>query len=250
MKKIVAIGGGEIGRPGFPVETTKIDKETIRLAGKKCPRLLFLPTASSDSKSYAKIVDRHFGRRLGCRVETLFLLSGQLKPKEIKRKIMDADIIYVGGGNTLKMMKAWRRLKVDKLLRQAAAKGTVLSGISAGAICWFAHGLSDSLTFVRKNAPLIKVRGLGLVKGTFCPHYNKEKNRRSELKKMMRKTTNVAIAADDCAALEITDNKYRIINSRLGASVYKVYWKDGDYFEKKLILKQEFSPINKLLLKD
>jgi len=64
--KIVAIGGGEIGRPGFPVETTKIDKEIIALTGKKNPRLLFIPTASSDSESYYEVVKKHFGKRLGC----------------------------------------------------------------------------------------------------------------------------------------------------------------------------------------
>jgi len=230
MKKIVAIGGGEIGRPGFTVETAKIDKEIIKLTSKKRPRLLFLPTASSDSKSYAEIVNRHFGRRLGCRVETLFLLSARLLSPQARQKIMAADIIYVGGGNTLKMMRAWRRLRVDKLLRQAAERGAVLSGVSAGAICWFAHGLSDSLTFTEKKARLIRVRGLNLFPLSFCPHYDKEKSRHPALRQMMRRTPGIAIAVDNCAALEIVNDKYRIISSRSGAAAYKVYWKDGAYF--------------------
>ena len=73
MKKIVAIGGGKIGQPGYPVETTKIDKEIIRLTGKKNPRLLFIPTASSDSESYFKVVKKHFGKRLGCKTDVLYL---------------------------------------------------------------------------------------------------------------------------------------------------------------------------------
>ena len=71
MKKIVAIGGGKIGQPGYPVETTKIDKEIIRLTGEKNPRLLFIPTASSDSEPYFKVVKKHFGKKLGCKTDVL-----------------------------------------------------------------------------------------------------------------------------------------------------------------------------------
>jgi dipeptidase E len=71
MKKIVAIGGGEIGKPGYPVETTKIDKEILRLTGKKSPRLLFIPTASDDSELYFETVKKHFGKRLGCTTDVL-----------------------------------------------------------------------------------------------------------------------------------------------------------------------------------
>jgi len=105
MKKIIAIGGGEIGRPGYPVETTKIDKEIINLTGKKNHRLLFVPTASADSELYFETVKKHFGKTLGCKTDVLYLINNDLSKKEIEQKIFGSDIIYVGGGNTLKMMK-------------------------------------------------------------------------------------------------------------------------------------------------
>ena len=77
MGKIVAIGGGEIGRPGYPVETTVIDKEIIRLTGKTNPHLLFIPTASSDSTSYYEVVKKHFGDDLGCFTDVLYLIGGK-----------------------------------------------------------------------------------------------------------------------------------------------------------------------------
>src|SRR3989344_2508736 len=123
MKKIIAIGGGEIGRPGYPVETTKIDKEIIALTGKTNPRLLFIPTASSDSELYYETVKKHFGKTLGCKTDVLYLINKDLSKKEIEQKIFGADIIYVGGGNTLKMMKVWRAIGVDKILKQAYERG-------------------------------------------------------------------------------------------------------------------------------
>ena len=160
MKKIIALGGGEIGRPGYPIETTQIDKEIIKLTGKKNPKLLFIPTASSDSESYYEVVKKHFGKRLGCKTNVLYLIKEKLSQKEIKEKILNSDIIYVGGGDTLKMMRVWKKNGVDKILKQAYEKGVVLSGLSAGSICWFKYGISDSKRFTNPNAGLIKVSGL------------------------------------------------------------------------------------------
>lgn len=139
MKHIVAIGGGEIGRPGYPIETTAIDKQIISASGKMNPNVLFVPTASTDSSGYCEVFRQHYGKRLGCTVTVLNLYS---EPTEaaIEQEIDNADIIYVGGGNTLKMMTLWRRMGVDKLLANAYENGTVLCGLSAGAICWFEAG--------------------------------------------------------------------------------------------------------------
>ncbi len=104
MKKIVAIGGGEIGSPGCPVETIKIDKEIIRLTGKKRPRVIFIPTASSDSDGYFETTQKHFGKRLGCKVDVLRVIKEKLSHAEIEKKVMSSDIVYIGGGNTLKMI--------------------------------------------------------------------------------------------------------------------------------------------------
>lgn len=243
------MGGGEIGRPGFPVETTKIDKETIRLSGKKSPRLLFIPTASSDSESYYEVVKKHFCKRLGCKTDVLYLIKDNLDKKEIRDKILKADIVYVGGGNTLKMLTLWRKNGVDKILFEAYKKGIILSGLSAGSMCWFKYGISDSRRFTNPKADLIKIKGLGLIEALHCPHYDFEKDRKAELKKMMKKTAGVAIAIDNCCAMEVVDDKYRIVNSKTKASAYKVYWSKNKYFEEKIKMEKDFRPLKELLKK-
>ncbi|MDD5011292.1 MAG: peptidase E [Phycisphaerae bacterium] len=249
MKKIVAIGGGEIGRGGYPVETVRIDKEIIRLTEKKRPKLLFVPTASRDSELYYETVKKHFGRRLGCRIDVLYLIKEQLNRKEIEKKILKSDIVYVGGGNTGKMLKTWRKAGVDRILKKACEKGVVLSGLSAGSICWFRWGNSDSRRLANPKAEMIKVCGLGLVKALYCPHYDFEKDRKKNLKKMMKKTAGVAIAVDNCCAIEILDNKYRIISSKPLANAYKVYWKANKYYEEVIKKDKEFKPLEGLLKK-
>lgn len=249
MKKIVAIGGGEIGRPGFPVETTQIDKEIINLTGKKNPKLLFIPTASADSALYYETVKKHFGNNLGCKTDVLYLINKNLSKKEIEKKVFGSDIIYVGGGNTLNMMKVWRENGVDKILKQAYEKGIVLSGLSAGSICWFKYGSSDSRKSINPKADLIKVSGLGLINALHCPHYDFEKDRKPDLKKMTRKTSGVAIAIDNCCAIEIIDDKYKIISSKPSANAYKVYWKASKYYEEVIKKDKELKPLKDLLRK-
>lgn len=240
LQKIVAIGGGEIGRSkeggGFyPIETTIIDKELIKLSGKNNPKLLFLPTASSDSSGYLSLVENYFGNKLGCEVDSLFLFKQKYSLKEIKEKILSSDIIYVGGGNTLKMLKIWKKLGVDKLLNQAREKGIVLSGLSAGAMCWFKLGHSDSRKFRNKDADYIKIKCLGFIPALLCPHFDKEKDRVLSLKKMMKKTSGVAIALEDCAALEVVGGKARLITSKKNARGYKIFWLKNKFKKEELV---------------
>ena len=249
MGKTIAIGGGEIGRPGYPVETTEIDKEIISLSGKKSPKLLFIPTASGDSDGYMDTVENHFGKELGCNVHYLCIIKENLSTDEIRDEIFSSDIIYVGGGNTLKMMKLWRKLGVDKLLLEAYNKGIVLAGLSAGSICWFKYGSSDSMKFANSNADFIKVTGLGLINALHCPHYDVELNRKPNVKELMKKTSGIAIAVDNCCAIEIVDEKYRIISSKDTANAYKVYWKNGKFFEEIIEKDEDFRDIAELLTK-
>jgi len=182
-KAIVAIGGGDIRTRG----TAAIDREIIRLSNKSHPKLLFIPTASYDSERYWKHVRQYFGKFLKCKTDALFLMRDRPSRDAIRAKILSADIIYVGGGNTLHMMRLWRRLNVGRCLKSAYKNGTVLTGISAGSICWFDSGHSDSLAFYYpRKWKYINVRGLGLVKGIHCPHYNRslqgEYRRRNSLR--------------------------------------------------------------------
>lgn len=166
---IVAIGGGKIATR----QTLPIDREIIRLSHKKHPSLLFIPTASSDSEIYWKQIRKYFGGFLKCKTDVLFLMKDPPSREQIRSEISTADIIYVGGGNTLQMMRIWRRLGVDKLLAAAYKRGAVLAGVSAGSICWFDSGHSDSMSFYNPDKwKYINVKGLGLISGIHCPHYN------------------------------------------------------------------------------
>jgi dipeptidase E len=249
MQKIIAIGGGEIGRPGYPIETTIIDKEIIKLSNKKKPKLLFIPTASSDSEGYYETVKKYFGKKLGCETDVLYLLKKNLTYKQIEKKILSSDIVYVGGGNTLKLMNIWKKYGVDKILKKAIRKAIVLSGISAGSICWFNFGNSDSRKFVNKKAGLIRVTGLGIINALNCPHYDFEKERKADLKKMMKRTSGVAIAVDNCCALEIIGDDYRIISSKKTANAYKVYWQAGKFNELLIKKDKKFRALADLLTK-
>ena len=249
MGKIVAIGGGEIGRTGYPVETTEIDREIIRLSDKSKPRLLFIPTATSDSETYCQAVKNHFGTSLGCQVDVLYLLANKPSRTEIEEKIFSSDIIYVGGGNTLKMMITWRKYGVDKALEKAFRRDIVLSGLSAGAICWFRYGSSDSRKYANPDAGLIKVSCLNFINALCCPHYHTEVDRKPHMKELMKKTSGVAIALDNCSAIEFLDNKFRIITSKSDAKAYKVYYNKGQFHEEVIQKEKEFSPIETLLSK-
>jgi dipeptidase E len=220
-KIIVAIGGGLIRTRG----TAAIDREIIRLSHRKHPKLLFIPTASSDSERYWRHVREYFGDYLKCRTDVLYLMKERPSKEDIRRKIKWADIVYVGGGNTLQMMKIWRRDGVDTLLKDAYERGTVLSGISAGAICWFDSGHSDSMSFYNPGRwKYINVAGLGLLPGTFCPHYNSMTRgvpRRREFRKMMSKIGGTGIAVENnCAVVFVDGALYKVITSRRYAHAY------------------------------
>lgn len=116
-----------------------------------------------------------------------------------------------------------------------------MCGLSAGSICWFKYGCSDSGKFTSNSEKLIKVSGLGLINALHCPHYDKEESREPILKDMMRNTYKlVSIALENCVALEVINDTYRIIRSNEQGKAYKVYWKNGNY------IKQEIKTTNKL----
>ncbi|MHB1000812.1 MAG: Type 1 glutamine amidotransferase-like domain-containing protein [Armatimonadota bacterium] len=249
MRKIVAIGGGEIGRPGYPEETTQIDEQIIRLTGKVNPRILLIPTASGDSVTYYNAFQKQFGGPLGCRTDVLYLVKQKTSDEELREKILESDAIYVGGGNTAKMLRIWRKRGVDSILKEASEKGIVLSGLSAGAICWFRYGSSDSRKFSNPDAGLMRLSGLRMIEATACPHYDMEADRRPNLRDMMRRTPGLSIALDNCSAIEVVGDEYRVLTSKPGANVYRVYWSGGVYHEETLSKDNNYRPMSMLLRK-
>jgi dipeptidase E len=247
-RTIVAIGGGNIRTRG----TAAIDREIIRLSNKKKPKLLFVPTATSDSEIYWEHVQKYFGEFLKCKTDVLFLIREHPSKEQIRRKILTADIVYVGGGNTLMMMRLWRRLGVDKLLRQAYEKGIVLSGISAGSICWFNSGHSDSMSFYNpRNWKYINVKGLGLISGIHCPHYNgmtRGVPRRKDFREMIRKTGGMGIAIENNCAIEFIDGRfYRVIRSKGNSRAYRVYKSGGEVVAEQMRRQKKLAPMESLI---
>jgi dipeptidase E len=243
MGKIVAVGGGDIRQ----LETLPIDRQIVRLTGHKRPSALFIPTASSDSREYWEFFRSAYEGELRCHADVLYLLGERPDPKEVARKIRAADLIYVGGGNTLKMMRRWRLLGVDRLLLQAYRRGTVLSGLSAGCLCWFAWGHSDSMCFYHPDDwDYVRVRGLGLISALGCPHYDGEKRDQS-FQKMVKRNGDLGIALDNNAALEIVDGRYRIITSSPNAGAYQVSRNRDRVITEEIPHRRTFRPLAELL---
>lgn len=215
---IVAIGGGSMA-DGVNLS---IYREIIRLSGKKHPSALFIPTASSDDLVYAENFRQVFGRQLGCKTESLFLLKNPPAFKDVKQMIGQADIIYVGGGNTLMMMRRWRFLGIDKLLIKACNEGKVMAGTSAGAICWFQYGHSDSeFHYHPEDWEWIRVKCLGIIPFTACPHCLKE-GRLAHFARMIKKRGGTGIALDDGTAFEMVGGKFRILRSSKNAQAFRI----------------------------
>lgn len=249
MGRIVAIGGGENGRPGTSYETGPFDREIVSLAEKKNPNFLFVGLACEDSDSYYNVMCGIYGEQFHCNTD-------QLTKEDLRQfvkaavKIKTADIIYVGDGNALRLMSLLRKYKIDLLLRDAYYGRTVLCGVSAGAICWCSCGNSDSRKLTGCRDHFIRVNGLGLIPLLLCPHYDVEPTRQTDLKRMMKSTHNIpAIAMDNGTALEIVNGRYRILRSLENADAKKCYWKNGEYQMEVLPIQERFEEAAPLFTK-
>jgi peptidase E len=184
MKRIVAIGGG-----GFMMEEgpSALDEYVIGLARSQRPRICFISTASGDAEKHLAKYYADFSR-FGAQLSHLAFfrkaLPGAIAFDNIERRLCEQDVIYVGGGNTRSMLAVWREWGVPQALRNALAGGTVLAGVSAGAICWFEWGASDSAAPAARSAPL---RCLGFLKGSCSPHWGGEPHRRRDFHGMIRR---------------------------------------------------------------
>lgn len=230
MGKIVAIGGGENGHHKTKYETAEFDKEIIALTGKTKPNFLFVGLANKYPDYYFEVMNGIYRKMYHCNTE--YLKYEDIFSEDVTyNKIKNADIIYVGGGNTYKLMTLFRRYKIDTMLSEAYNSNKVLCGVSAGAICWCDYGNSDSRKISSASDKLIRVSGLGFIPVLFCPHYNKEPFRQDDLMTMMKRTYRIPAIALDNAALEVVDNKFRIIKLSSGAVAKKCFWKKNEYHQ-------------------
>jgi dipeptidase E len=239
--KIVAIGGGDMGAG----QTLPLDARIVELTGKPTPNALFLPTASFDAPGYYERFAEIYGA-LGCTTEPLYLWESYTpseieetiqatkwndhlhtwefrgNPEQVSEAIERADLIYVGGGNTRRMIELWRSIGVDAMLREAADRGVVLSGLSAGCICWARYGNSDAALTEDLGKPTMRIDCLDFLPIALCPHMSSEPFRLNDFKEMMQETPGVGIGLDDCCALEVVDGNYRILSCASGAVAHRV----------------------------
>ena len=245
MGKIVAIGGGEISEK----ETLEIDRAIVRLTGKLNPAALFIPTASGEPDGYIASFEQVYGELLGCKTSTLKLIGEESSEIQIREKILSADIIYVGGGDTERMLDIWQSKQVNKYLAEAYQKDIVLSGLSAGSICWFKYGHSDSLSYrTGKQQDFFKIDGLGFVEGIHCPHYTEEA-RQKDFDAMVSENNEIGIALDDNCAIEINNGQFKILKSNPLAKAFKVFIRGDGQLVKTELTNEEYLPMEFLYSK-
>jgi peptidase E len=206
------MGGGTFGVDG---RLTPLDAYALGLPGRARPRVCFLPTASGEDPRY---VTRFYEAFTADRAAPSHLLLFGRPRTDIRDFLLGQDVIYVGGGNTANMLAVWRVHGVDRVLAEAWERGIVLCGVSAGMICWFEAGVTDSF------GPLAGLRdGLALLPGSGCPHYDGEVDRRPTYHRLLTEGFPEGHAADDGAAIHFVDRGvHRCVSGRPGARAWRI----------------------------
>ncbi|WP_423410672.1 Type 1 glutamine amidotransferase-like domain-containing protein [Heyndrickxia sp. MSNUG] len=225
MRQIIALGGG-----GFSMEPDNplLDLYILAQTKKQSPKVCFVPTASGDSENYISRFYNSFESH-NCVPSHLSLFSPP--SRDLEDFVMDKDVIYVGGGNTKNLIALWKDWSLDIILKKAWQDGIMMSGISAGSICWFEAGVTDSF-----GDGLEPLKSLGFLKGSNCPHYDGEEDRRPTYQRLVSAgQLPGGFAADDGAALHFIDGELsKAVSSRRDAKAYQVQLKEGSIKEEAL----------------
>ncbi len=214
--QIVALGGG-----GFSMErdSSLLDDYVLSLTDAQRPRVCFLPTASGDADHYVVRFYRRFAATCDASHVSLFRRdqgTGGVED-DLASHLLSQDLIYVGGGNVVSMLGAWRAHGLDEVLKKAWRKGIVLCGPSAGSLCWFDEALSAF-----HGAPR-GVRGLGLLPYSNCVHYDAEPARRAEYHRFVGDGMRPGFAAEDGVALHFRRTRLQhAVSSRVDGCAYRV----------------------------
>lgn len=217
IRQIIAMGGG-----AFSADPDHLTLEKYVLAQTRTarPSVCFIGTATGDDDTYVARFYSAFSR-LRCQPSHLPFFA---RTPDLRRLLLAQDVIYVGGGNTKSMLAVWRDWDLPAILRLAWRRGVILTGVSAGAICWFSQGITDSWADELRVLPC-----LGMLPGTACPHYDGEADRRPSVHRFVaRKTVARVLALDDGAAAHFTGRTLtRVVASRPGANGYDVRLRGG-----------------------
>ena len=168
QRTIFAMGGG-----GFTMEPENpaLDEYLLTLPPKPVPRVLFLPTASGDAEAQVTAFHETFGDRPCIPTALSLFRLGETGGLSLRDLVLAQDLVFVGGGSMRSMLAIWREYGLDAVLREAWERGVVLAGLSAGAMCWFAGGVTKSTGVPRP------VEGLGLLPHSLSVHADNAKDR-------------------------------------------------------------------------
>ncbi len=219
MGKCVLIGG-YTKQNKESLKASAVDEKIVQLAEKEKPIFLFIGLANSYSDSkYDKM--KKIYQKLNC--VTTYLKKSNLihNPKIVKEKIEQADIIYIGGGDYVKLFKHIHEFDLEQLLKEAYERGKVLVGLSAGAILLAKEGFSDSSILRGESEDYQFVKGLGFVNQIICPHYHEDKRRVEQLKECIKNTQKVVSGIENDAALVIVNDQIDVISFN-GAKVFRI----------------------------
>lgn len=219
-RKILIAGGGF---------RTAFIRYMAQLTGKTRPRILFLPTASADSPQG---IIAFYEACAPLNVEPFHqasFIASTRQDKTWEEVLLSADGIVCSGGNTLNQQAIWKAQGIDLVLRQAWDRGIVLGGASAGSLCWFEEGTTDS-----RPKELSIVQCLGFLKGSHSPHYDAEPGRRPLYQKLIGSgQMKPGYACDNDAGIYFEDNEVkRVVHTRAAAKVYHVSVVGGKVVEK------------------
>ena len=220
-RQIIAIGGGGFGRnPGIGI----IEKYILEQSKKEMPNICFIPTATGDDESYKVSYYATFSK-LNCNPTHLDFFK---RTPNLEKIIMKNDIIFVGGGNTKSMLAVWRDWRLDIILKEAYESGVIMSGVSAGAICWFQKGITDS--WANK---LNIIDCLSFTKGNCCPHYDEEAERKPSLSNfILNEQINECFAIEGGCALHIkNDAVFKAVSFKEEKNSFLVKKEDGKIIE-------------------
>lgn len=216
---LLAIGGAGLSKEP---DAFRLLRYLLDLTGRDDPRLCYLPTAGGDSDTGVRTfydACQHLRLDHGRPVRPSHLRLFNPPTADLTGFLGDHDAIYVGGGNTRNLLVLWREWGLDVILRDLWQDGVVLGGSSAGSICWFEEGITDSIPNT-----LTRLECLGFLPGSNCPHYDSEAQRRPTYERMVADgTVQPGLAADDGVGLHFVDGAFeRAVASRLDAAAYRV----------------------------
>jgi dipeptidase E len=211
-KQIIPIGGGGFYRDS---ENLALEKYVVAQSGAEHARVCFVPTASGEPDHYLSSFYAAF-LKLGCQPSVLSFFK---RTPDLHSFLLNQDVIFVGGGNTKSLLAVWRDWGVVDILRQTWESGVVLTGVSAGAICWFEQGLTDS--FSDQLRPL---ECLGFIPGSCCPHYDGEPQRRPSYHQLLTsEEIRAGVAIEDWTGVHYIGKEiHRVVSSKRGARAYSM----------------------------